>query len=203
MNIIGKNKIMQIDTTTEHFHIRSITAYDKEGFMKIRRETSEVASSYELFPEFLDCSWNATLNDETEISMVVFQGEELVAICCFQDYSGDSVDIGYDVDGAHRGKGIGTLLAGDLVTLAHQVFPNKKVYIRIREQNKASQRVAEKCGGKMIGYEPTPEAKLLKEMLGKFSKSSKSGDLITEEEKIAAEKIIESGVKGIRVYLMP
>lgn len=107
-----------------------------------------VLNSGRKYPEFREHEWQNVLKAEDEVSMMVFQKEDgvFVAICNFQDFQGDHVDIGYDVEEEYRGKGIGTSLVIDLVSLAHLKFPGKEVIARIRVNNSVSRRVAEKAG---------------------------------------------------------
>ena len=166
-----------------------------------------VLNSGRKYPEFREHEWQNVLKAEDEVSMMVFQKEDgvFVAICNFQDFQGDHVDIGYDVEEEYRGKGIGTSLVIDLVSLAHLKFPGKEVIARIRVNNSVSRRVAEKAGGVMVRYEPTPEAKLFVESLKKYGdgKPDENGHYASEKEISAWKRVVDEGKEGIRVYKMP
>ncbi len=203
---------MKIDEYTEHFHIRTITQDDKEIFMSVREETSDFSKAYEMLPDFSDYSWKKRLDSSDEISMVVFchnntqnTPEEFVAICNFEDFSGDHVDLGYDVRKEKRCQGIGTKLAADLIALAHKYFPEKEVIIRVREKNIASQKVAEKCGGQLIGCEAPPEIKFTQSILEKYGGGSGDGNegSISNEELVAMRDIVEKRKQEVRIYRMP
>ena len=198
---------MHIDIQTDHFHIRTVLPSDKDAYMSLRIKTSDVEKAYDLFPDFLEYTWEKVLKNKDEISMMVFQKEDnaFVAICNFQDFQDDHVEIGYDVKSEYRGKGIGTKLVIDLVALAHTTFPGKEVITRIRDENRASCRVAEKAGGILIRREPTPEAKLIADVLEKYSvgKLDKLGFSASEDQIMTWEKEKEDGKDKIRVYRMP
>lgn len=198
---------MIIDTHTLHFHIRTVRSSDKDDFMALRRETSDMSRAYDLYPEYLDQDWGQVLKDEQEINMMAFRNNVFVGICSFQftDRDQDSVDIGYNIAKAYRNKGIGTKLASDMVSLAHKEFPGRDVLIRTRAKNKASQRVAEKCGGVLIGKEPTPEAKIFQDSLSKYGdgQTDEHGDRMGEDQIKKLRQVVEEGKEGVWVYRMP
>lgn len=190
---------MQIDEHTPHFHIRSVTVADKDLYMPLRAETSDVTAAYGITQEYMDTRWRSVLNSEDEICMVVFREDDFVAICSFQDFSGDHIELGYDVVAELRGRGIGTALAADLTGLAHEYFPGKDVIIFAREENVASWKIAERCGGVLIRREPTPEAAMTRRMLDEYG----SGTAFTKEELAGMRKLVEDGKEAVRVYCMP
>ncbi len=199
---------MRIDEYTEHFHIRTITQDDKERFMSVRIETSDFSKAYEELQGFPDFRWQSLLNSSDEIGMVVFSRnnadvttEEFVAICNFEDFAGDHVDLGYDIRKEKRGQGIGTMLASDLIVLAHKYFPDKDVIIRVRENNAVSQHVAEKCGGLLIGYEAPPEIKYTQSVLEKYGDENNSP--FSSEELAQMRAIVEQRKQEVRIYKMP
>ena len=198
---------MNIDIHTATFHIRTIQSSDKDIFMGLRGETSDVAKAYQLYPGFAEYSWQATLADENEIDMVVFQEKDdaFVAICSFQLSHANHVELGYDVMKEYRGRGIGTKLLGDLTALAHMTFPDKDALVRIRTNNIASQRVAEKCGGKFLKTEPTPEAVAMQRELERYNHRAECehSTVLTEQDIISMKSIVERGREGVRIYKLP
>ena len=189
---------MKIDYREENYHIRTVTEEDKENFMSIRRETSDLSHAYDTVPGFLDQAWGFVLNGYDEISMVAFRNDCFVAICTFHDFQGSHVQLGYDVARQLRRQGIGTELVGHLINIAHCYFPDKAVQIRVRKDNTASYRVAEKCGGVIVGFESTPEGRLATELLDKYERTGETG-----EEVDAVRKRAEEGMQGIAVFMMP
>ena len=59
-------------------------------------------------------------------------------------------------------------------------------------------RVAEKCGGVIIGFESTPEGRLARELLDKYEHKGETG-----EEVDAVRRRAEEGMQGIAVFEMP
>lgn len=198
---------MNIDVHTENFHIRTVVPDDKSRFMGVRSVTSDMAKAYEQYPDFLDYNWEILLKDKNEISMVAFReiDGKFVATCSFQDFQGKSVDIGYDVVKEFRGQGIGTALVKDITALAHGRFPGKDVLIRVRKENTASRRVAEKCGGVFIGTEQTPEARIMMEKIPRFSSggNGKDGYAATDQIIKHMQEIAERGKEGVLIYRLP
>lgn len=128
---------MFIDETVGDYHFRRVEQGDKEWFMAVRAETSDVAEFYRRYPAFLDFSWEKILEAENEISMVVFHEPDdlLVGICSFQGLQSDSLELGYDIMKDLRGKGYGTGMVGALFELSHKVFPEREIFVRIRKEN--------------------------------------------------------------------
>jgi len=56
--------MLDIDVHKHGFHFRSIKSQDKELFMAIRAETSDVSAFYKAYPGFLDYNWDMILKDE-------------------------------------------------------------------------------------------------------------------------------------------
>ena len=189
---------MEIDYREQNYHIRAVTEEDKENFMSIRRETSDLSHAYDTVPGFLGQAWGFVLNGYDEVSMVAFRNDCFVAICTFHDFQESHVQLGYDVSRQLRGQGIGTELVGHLINIAHHTFPDKAVQIRVRKDNIASYRVAEKCGGVIIGFESTPEGRLARELLDKYEHKGETG-----EEVDAVRRRAEEGMQGIVVFEMP
>ena len=92
-----------------------------------------------------------------------------------------------------------------MIEFSHQHYPLKDVVIRTRAENKASQRVAEKCGGVLYAKEPSPEAKFTMSMLEKYGhgEQDSAGDRLTTEMIEQMEEIVEAGREAVLVYRMP
>lgn len=193
-----KSTMLTIDESVGGFHFRSIESGDKHLFMSVRRETSDMAIAYKQFPDFIDFSWEQTLNDPDERSLMVFSepDQKFVAICSFQGVRSDSVDLGYDVVAESRGLGIGTKVVKALVGLAHIHFPGRTILIKVRETNIASQRVAEKCGGEYIGTTDTPEAIAIQGILEK----NRAAGVGAGQDAKALEDAIKQGKGAVRIY---
>ena len=182
-----------IDEIIDDFHFRSIGPRDKDLFMGVRAEISEVAEFYRKFPDFSDYNWNLILKDENEIGMVVFQQPDglFVGTCSFQGVQKETLDLGYDIVKGLQGKGIGSKMVGALFKLAHMYFPDREVFVRIRQDNSASRRVAEKNGAVFVKMDDPPEVDSLQKLL------DHNDDLTRAEE---ARAIIERSRNTVRVY---
>ncbi len=110
--------------------------------------------------------------------------------------SGPSVYLGYDVVKGHRGQGLGSRVVKALIQLAHELFPDKEILIRIRQENIASRRVAEKNGARLIRRENTPEAQLYQRYVDKYLNEPGGGGVSISELIGSAER----GKGAILVY---
>ena len=160
--------------------------------MALRREAGNYEALYQAYEDFSDCCWKVILADRDTIYMMVFRlpEKEFVAACSFQNIHNDSIQLGYDVVAPFRGKGIGTEVVKNLISLAHATFPNKHVEVKIKRGNIASQRVTEKCGGKLIGTEDTPEAQLFQQFMGSYG----GADLDSRQE------AVQRGKNAVLIY---
>ena len=181
-----------IDTVVDGLHFRSITAADQEQFMAVRREASDIAAAYEM-EGFADFMWGRILAATDEVDMMVFDGSDgrFLATCSFQSIDCDPVSLGCDVVAEHRGKGHGTAIVRALIALAHATYPDRRIIVQIRKGNIASQRVAEKCGGRYIENVDTPEAVSLQVLL--------EGQL-DQDRAEAVREMIARGHDAVKVY---
>ena len=179
------------------YYFRSIRPEDKDLFMSVRSEASDVAPAYQFIEGYTDFSWKMIISDQTTVSMMVFSYPEnsFVATCSFQNIQSKTVELGYDLAANYRGKGLGALIVGELIQFAHEQFPDKEIVVKVRATNTASLRVIEKCGGILIGTEDTPEAVLFRQFI-----NSDNAKLIEEPQAEVYRAAIERGRNGIRVY---
>ena len=184
---------MLINESINGFRFRSMTIDDKDLFFVLQAESSVVADFYNKYPEMLLISMSRHLNDANEHDVVVFQepDEEFIGICSFQRIQGPSLELGYDVIKEKRGKGIGTEMVRGFIMLAYAHFSGREITIRIREENRASRRVAEKCGAIFVGMADAPEVETIQRLLDENAKMSPA-----EEAKAAMER----GQNAVRVY---
>lgn len=182
-----------VDEIVGDFHFRRIEQRDKDLYMGVRAEVSEVAEFYRKYPDFSDYNWNLILKDDNEIGMVVFQRADdlFVGTCSFQGVQKENLELGYDIARELRGKGIGTRMVGALFQLAHKHFPEREIFVRVRQDNSASRRVAEKNGAVFIKMDDPPEVMALRTLL------EHNDDLSRAEE---ARAIIERSKNTVRVY---
>ena len=159
-----------IDVVLNEYHFRSICEADKDLFITLRRESGDMDRVYEAGPDLVEITWKNVLADMSTIYLMVFKlpEEKFIAMCSFQGINNEYIQLGYDVVASCRNQGMGTEIVRRLILLAHKTFPDKQIQIRIRHDNIASQRVAEKCGGRMIGRTESPEFKALAILIEKY-----------------------------------
>ena len=184
---------MKINEVVDGFRFKSVMPQDKDRFMSVRKEASDIAAYYKAYPEFVDFNWDLILRDEKEINMVVLQQPEnlFVATCSILKAPDNTIELAYDVVKELRGKGIGTAVVRALIKLAHDRFPDREVLVKIRKENQVSQHVTEKCGGVFIGMEASPESVAIQALL------SMNADYSRADE---AKTAIESGRNAVMVY---
>ena len=197
---------MMIDEYRNGFHIRSIRPIDKEPFMELRRSVSIIGEAYNEIPEFLEWDWIRFLEGTDDHYMAVFDNDDtrFVASCSFQNIidseTGEEssfIEIGLDVVAELQEQGIGTCLMHELIDIGHKQFPDKDLYICIREDNDKSIHVAEKNGGKLIGRKMTPEAVIIKKALDE----SDTWDVKPEEREIKyMQEAIRRGTDAVLIY---
>ena len=165
---------MIIDKTIGNFYFRSLTADDKDIYMRVQAEEKVVADFYLKYPDTLIANLSRTLNNPNEHSIVAFQqpGDQLIAICSFEGLQNDTIEIGYTVVKELRGKGVGTRMAREFIRLAHNCFPGREIYARVRAENIASQRVLEKVGAVFVSLADAPEVATIQRLVSENAEMS-------------------------------
>lgn len=94
----------KISFDTERLYVRSVIETDKDDYMNLRVETSELSQAYQSVPGSRDYEWEGELNSQKDIYMAVFMkaDDTMVASCSFQGYEGDCVELGFDVKEQYR-----------------------------------------------------------------------------------------------------
>ena len=158
---------MLVDKILGDFRFRSMTANDKDIYLRIQAEEDVVADFYQKYPDTLIANLSRTLKNPDEHSIVAFQqpGDQLIAICSFQGLQKDVIGIGYTVVKALRGKGVGTRMAREFIRLAHNCFPDREIYARVRSENIESWHVLEKVGAEFICVVDAPEVEAIQRLL--------------------------------------
>ena len=57
----------KIQFDTARLYVRSVEESDKEAYMNLRVETSDIALAYQTHPGFRDCEWNGELSSQKDI----------------------------------------------------------------------------------------------------------------------------------------
>ena len=184
---------VRVDTIVGNFHFRSLTADDKEIYMLAQAEEEVVADFYQKYPDALIANMSRALNNPDEHSIVAFQRpcDQLIAICSFQGLQKDTIETGYTVVKELQGKGIGTRMAREFVQLAHNCFPVREIYARVRVENIASRRVLEKVGAEFVSLADAPEVEIIQRFIDENVEMSSRADALAA---------IERGKNAVRVY---
>lgn len=191
----------KISFDTERLYVRSVEETDKDDYMNLRVETSELSQAYQSVPGFRDFEWEGELNSWKDIYMAVFMrtNDKMVASCSFQSYEGDCIELGFDVAEQYRKQGIATELVKGMLRTVRTVFSGKPVMIRTNVTNTACRWVAEKCGGFFSGYEPTLAAKAIARLMESYgNKPTDDEELLKMRQRNA--KFIEDNKEGVCVY---
>ena len=191
-----------INFDTARLYIRSVEESDKEAYMNLRVETSEITQAYQSFPGFRDHEWNEELNSQKDIFLAVFlkENDMMIASASFQNYESDCIEFGFDVTERYRKQGIATELVQGMLEIVHTLFPGKMVNIKTNATNTACRRVAEKCGGIFSGYEPTMAAVALETLLESYGNKPTDDNEVLAIRKKSAE-FIEENKEGACVYI--
>ena len=146
--------------------IRSVTATDKEPYMRIQQENSEMAKAYDE-NNFRDYFWENILKGEDDIYMMVFRKESNTHVgnCSFQGIKSDAVEIGVDIDKPYQNRGIGTDILGMLIRYAAENILGKRLLIKTKSDNMQCRRMIEKAGGIKVGKEPTGFDRMIEKMI--------------------------------------
>lgn len=191
----------KISFDTERLYVRSVEETDKDDYMNLRVETSELSQAYQSVAGFRDYEWEGELNCQKDIYMAVFMkaDDKMVANCSFQGYEGDCVELGFDVEEQYRKQGIARELVQGMLRTVRTVFSGKPVMIRTNVTNTACRRVAEKCGGVFSGYEPTLAAKAIARLMESYGNKPIDDEELLEMRQRNAE-FIEENKEGVCVY---
>lgn len=187
---------------TERLHVRSVEESDKEAYMDLRVETSEIAQAYQTLPGFRDREWNGELNSQKDIFLSAFlkENDVLIASASFQNYESDCIELGFDVTERYREQGIATELVQGMLEMVSNLFPGKTVSIKTNVTNSACRRVAEKCGGVFSGYEPNRAAMAMETLLESFgNKPTDNKEL--QAMRMASAEYIKENKETVCVYI--
>ena len=139
-----------------NYLVRSVTEADKDLYMRIQQENSEMANAYDEH-SFRDYFWETILKSENDIYMMAFlkDGDTFVGNCSLQEVNSDAVELGMDIDKSYQNRGIGTEILGLLIRYVSENLPRKRILIKTKSDNMQCRRMIEKAGGIKVGEEPT------------------------------------------------
>ena len=148
---------------TENLTVRSIREDDKDRYIALRKEASNIAEAYKVFEGLPEEEWKDIVGCDEDLFLMAFSKKDgrLAACSSFQFIESDDLEIGIDVAKAFRNKGVATELMTEMVRIARDVFPGKKIILKTERNSIACRRAAEKSGGYICGYEPHPYTKVM------------------------------------------
>ena len=192
----------KIQFDTARLYVRSVEESDKEAYMNLRVETSDIALAYQIHPGFRDCEWNGELNSQKDIFLAAFlkENDMMIASASFQNYESDCIELGFDVTEQYRNQGFATELVQGMLEMFNVLFSGKTASIKTNVTNSACRRVAEKCGGVFSGYEPTMAVMAMETLLESYgNKPIDDKELLAI--RIKSAEFIEKNKEGVCVYV--
>ncbi len=185
----------EIHIETDRLIIKTLCEEDRIAYMSLRTQSSDLAVAYEMLPEFKNYEWEAELNSEEDIYLSVFRKADgvFVASASIQNFDEDVVELGYDVVAEYRNQGIATELVRALIVESHSLFNESKVVIRVNNDNEASKKVAEKCGGKFFRNDDSPLYKAISEL----------AETLGEKADPSIREAVENDKDTVILYEMP
>lgn len=189
---------MNIEITEYPLLIRSVRESDREAYM-IFRKVEGLAGSQKLD----DYMWNRFCANKDGINFIAYHmdSKDPVGKGDIHNTDSKSIEIGYDVIPGKQNCGYGTIIAKSLIKISHDLFPGKPALLKIRKDNYASLRVAEKCGGVLLRTEDGPEVEYT---LGKIKDfEANRPEWLTDEKMADLQESINKGKNAVLVFQMP
>ena len=189
-----------IDFETDRLHIRTVCEADRDAYMSLRVNNSDLSTAYSIIPGFEDYEWESELQGNGDIYLSVFlkPDETFIASASIQGYQTEIVELGYDVVEEYRNQGFATEIVEGLRSETRRIRPDAEIIIRINKDNEASKRVAEKCGGKFKRYEDSVVSRMLASEI-----KEKSNNKEMNEIRLKMAELVESGKDAVCVYELP
>ena len=190
-----------INFETDRMYARSVVETDRDIIMALRMDVSDLSTLYKRREDLQEIEWDDTLNSDNNISLAVFlkKDDSFVACSSFQGFRNDTIELGCDVVKEYRNQGLATELTMGMILTAESLFSAKSIIIKTSKENEASKRVAEKCGGVLIGTEPSWFAQGLERLMKSLGETDYPDEAWAKEKEEALE-IIESGKDGVYIY---
>lgn len=182
------------------FTIRPLRAGDREAFIPLKIDNS--GYSYDRIQEFSDTMWETMLASGDQ-RMVYFEDGQLAGIASIERQE-EGIHLSYYLRPEYRGKGYGTILVQALIRQASEQYPDKKIYIRIRNGNIPSICAAERAGAVLERYENAATYEIFLSGLEDIEKEEKDTGEDAENPVIDELKQgIEMARDAVRVYTVP
>lgn len=153
----------EIYATDGQYYLRPLAAEDKEDYMSLRQQITEMSFLYST-PELLEFMWSAS-TELGDINYSIFDSNhEYCGNVILQNPKADIPEIGVDLIEAKRNQGIA---ARAIKMLARQVYEELEVdyfLLRVSSRNSHSRHMIEKLGAVLIGEEEGEFKRMIRTM---------------------------------------
>lgn len=169
----------------DRFLIRPVAFSDKDQFMRIQQENSEMPNAYKE-ENFRKSFWEQCLAGEDDIYMMIFLKENGAHIgnCSFQNVNTDIIEIGIDIDKSKQNMGLGTGVLSLLVAYLRNHASDQKHRIKTKSNNLPCQKMIEKVGGVKTGEEATEFDRIMDDKMLPTLRKYGMTEQITETERM-------------------
>ena len=173
----------------ERFLIRPVVLSDKDQFMRIQQENSEMPNAYKE-DTFRESFWEKCLEGDGDIYMMIFLKENggHIGNCSFQNVNTDIIEIGIDIDKTMQNMGLGTSVLSLLVAYLRDHASDRKHRIKTKSNNIPCQKMIEKVGGVKVGEEATEFDLVMDKMLPTLRKYGMTEQIAETERMLDRNK---------------
>ena len=192
------NSISGISKTSFPLIIRTVTEEDREDFFAYKDRLEPRDSVL----DSRDLLWDFSLQAEYQRQFIaihmadgVIVGDGVLFLC-----SDDEVEVGCSVLPEYRNRGYAALLGKTLVESARELYPGRKIVVKIQKDNAASLRVAEKAGAAFLRTEDSLELTAYREMVRQLEEENRNLPQDVREMLKKKEEKLKAGEQAVYVF---
>lgn len=153
----------EIYATDGQFYLLPLTEEDKDNYIKLRRQVTEIPEFYST-PEKTEITWAAmTVMDDLNYS-IFDQSGEYCGNVILQNPKADTPEIGVDILEEKRNQGIAARAIKMLAKQAYEELEVDYFLLRVSSRNSHSRHMIEKLGVILIGEEEGEFARTIRTM---------------------------------------
>lgn len=188
---------MEINRVINGYRIRSVCAEDKETYLSLRERHLGPDGGYWDMPPYSEEYWRIMLMSDNMIAMLIQteDGGVLVGSCVFAHIHSDTVELMGDVEPFFCGTDVELEVGMCIAELAREVFPDRRIEIRLPVEATGKQSVVEQCGAVFCSLGDLPVVRYVKLFL------EERGDK-HDELKSRLTQIAEDGKDRIAIYCL-